>query len=210
MKRTTENILLVVTISAIITFSGCQTTGDTQNKAAGAGIGALLGCAVGALTNDEDRGKGCAVGAAVGAAAGWATVSIKKYQSERVRSRANDRRVYGLTKSVRSPQVKINKSSNSPRTAKIGQTVNILTDYSVRLPRSESAVSVKESWTLKKNGKAVTSLPAQTNEREDGGWAAKAEISIPAGIAPGTYMIEHRVQASSSYDTSTSQFVVKS
>jgi len=140
MKRTTENILLVVTISAIITLSGCQTTGDTQNKAAGAGIGALLGCAVGALTNDEDRGKGCAVGAAVGAAAGWATVSIKKYQSERVRSRANDRRVYGLTKSVRSPQVKINKSSNSPRTAKIGQTMNILTDYSVRLPRSESAI----------------------------------------------------------------------
>jgi hypothetical protein len=149
------------------------------------------------------------VGAAIGAAAGLAYVAINHYEARQVRSSADDRRVYGLTKPVSSPRVKINKGSNSPRMARVGQAVDIATDYTIRLPSGQSSADVKESWVLKKGGETVATLPAQTNERTDGGWEAQAEISIPDGTEPGTYEIEHKVQVGSSYDTRSSNFVVK-
>lgn len=205
MKPVNRKIMGIVAVAAALTASGCQTTGGVQDSIAGAGIGAALGCGVGALIGGS---RGCAVGGAIGAAAGLTVVAINHYEARQVRSSVEDRRVYGLTKPVSSPQVKINKSSNSPRTARAGQKVDIATAYSVRLPPGESAASVNESWTLKQNGKTVAALPAQKNKRTDGGWEAEAEISIPEGTAPGTYVIEHKVQAGSSYDTDTSQFVI--
>ena len=207
MKRVIRRVMGVVAVTAALAISGCQTTGSVQDHVAGAGIGAALGCGVGALVGGGSRG--CATGAAIGAVAGLAYVAINSYEARQVRSSSADRRVYGLTKSVSSPRVKINKGSNSPRTARVGQTVDITTDYSLRLPQGDSAASVKESWVLKKGGNTVASLPAQTNKRSDGGWKANAEISIPQGTEPGTYVIEHKVQAGSSYDTRSSQFVVK-
>jgi hypothetical protein len=207
MKRVNRKIIGVVAVAATVAISGCQSTGGVQDNVAGAGIGAVLGCGVGALITRN--GRGCAVGAAIGAAAGLTVVAINHYQARQVRTSSADRRVYGLTKRVNSPQVKINKSTNSPRTARVGQTVDIATVYSLRLPPGDSAASVNESWVLKQNGKTVASLPAQTNKRTDGGWEAEAEIAIPKGTAPGTYVIEHKVKVGSSYDTRTSKFVVK-
>jgi len=207
MKRANRRIMSVAALAAAVTASGCQTTGDVQDSIAGAGIGAALGCGIGALAGGGS--EGCAKGAAIGAVVGLAAVAIHHYEARQVRSSEQDRRVYGLSKPVSSPQVKINKGTNSPRTARVGQSIDIDTVYSVRLPPGDSNVKVKESWELKQNGKTVASLPAQTNRRSDGGWEANAEISIPDGTAPGTYVIVHKVQAGSSYDTDTSKFVVK-
>lgn len=207
MKRVNRRIIGVVAVGAAVAVSGCQTTGGVQDSVAGAGIGAALGCGVGALITRN--GRGCAVGAAIGAAAGLTVVAVNQYQARQVRTSSADRRVYGLTKPVSSPQVKINKSTNSPRSVRPGQTVDIATDYSLRLPSGKPAASVVESWALKKNGKAVASLPAQTNKREDGGWTANSEITVPDSIEPGTYVIEHKVKVGSSYDTRSSKFVVK-
>lgn len=198
----------IAALAAALTLFGCATTGDGQSQAMGAGIGAALGCGVGLLVTGH--AKGCAAGAAIGGALGWGVVAINQYQARQVRSSAADNRVYGLRKPVSSTQVKIRKGSNSPKSVRAGQPVNIATDYSVMLPANVSAAQVTESWTLKKDGKVVTRLPEKSASRTAGGWEAKAEITIPPDVRPGTYVIEHKVKSGSSYDTDESTFVIRS
>jgi hypothetical protein len=206
MKRFERKIMGVVAVAAAVAVSVCETTGGARDSVAGAGIGAALGCGIGALVKGS---RGCAVGAAVGAAAGLAYVAINHYQAKQVRTSTADRRVYGVTTQVSSTQVKIRSGSNSPTRVRPGQPVNIITDYSVLLPPGKSSTVVSESWVLKQDGKTVTSLPTKTETRDEGGWKSQAEITIPQGTPPGTYVIEHKVKAGSSYDTDTSSFVVR-
>jgi hypothetical protein len=200
MKQVDRKIMVAVAIATAITVSGCETTGGAQENVAGAGIGALVGCGIGALIKGS---RGCAVGAGIGAAAGLAYVAIKHYEARRTGP------VIGATTTVTSPKVTIDESTNSPRMVRAGQTLDVTTDYSLRLPPGESSASVTEAWVLKQNGRTVYALPKQTNNRTEGIWEAEAEISVPDGAAPGAYVIEHRVQAGSSYDTRSSKFTVK-
>lgn len=201
--------VLAAAVAASLVLSGCATMdGEGQQQALGAGLGAAVGCGIGALITRDARG--CAAGAAIGGALGFAVVKINQYEAKQVRSVTADARLYGLTKPVDSAQVKIRNGASTPKAVKVGQEVVISTDYSVRVPKSESTVSVSESWSLKKDGKVLYSLPAQQNARAPGGWVATATIPVPADAPPGTYVVEHKVKAGSSYDTDESTFIVKS
>jgi len=193
-------------------LAGCATQqGNDQLVGAGAGAvgGAALGCLIGLAAGG---GKGCAMGAAIGAGtgaiAGWGVVKYQQYQASQVRTPQQDQRLYGLAKSVDTAQVKLNKGLSKPSPVKPGGSVNLSTDYSVQLPANMQTTSVSESWTLKKDGKVLADLPPQTNQRTSGGWNADATVPIPSGAAPGTYVIEHKVQAGNSYDTGESTFIV--
>ncbi len=195
-----------------IALSGCATQQGTD-QLKGAGFGALGGAALGCVTGAIFSGaSGCATGAAVGAvtgaAVGWGAVKISQYQAEQVRSAQADQQVYGLTKAVDSTQVKIRKGTSVPGTVKPGSTVQVTTDYSVMLPKNIPSATVMESWTLKKDNQVLASLPQPSVQRVAGGWSADASIPIPDNADPGTYVIEHRVQAGTSYDTDDSVFVV--
>ena len=194
-------------LSTTIGLSGCASMDSGQQQVAGAGIGAALGCAAGALITGDARG--CATGAAIGGAVGWGAVAITQYNARQVRSSKDDSRVFGLTGPVTTPQVKIRQGSSAPETVRAGGSVNISTDYSVLLPPGQSTANVTESWVLKKDGKLLYSLPAKTATRSAGGWEADGVISVPGNAPPGTYVIEHRVKAGSSYDVDQSNFVVK-
>jgi hypothetical protein len=61
---------------------------------------------------------------------------------------------------------------------------------------------------LKKDGKGLAALPAQTHDRAAGGWNIDGVIPIPKNATAGTYVIEHKVQAGTAYDTDESTFVV--
>ncbi|MEA3274557.1 MAG: hypothetical protein U9Q81_04530 [Pseudomonadota bacterium] len=207
MKTLNLKGLAAATAAAAIALSGCQTTGDTRDQATGAGIGAALGCGVGLLVGGQ--AKHCLAGAAAGGLLGWGVVKLNQYQSQQVRSTTSDQRVYGLTQPVNSTQVKIRNGTSSPKSVKAGQDVKIAMDYSLMLPPGQSNTSVKESWVLKKDGKVLANLPPQTNQRSAGGWEASASIPIPGDAKPGTYVVEHRVNAGSSYDEDESTFVVR-
>jgi len=193
-------------------LSACATQqGNDQLMGAGAGAvgGAALGCLIGLAAGG---GRGCATGAAIGAAtgavAGWGAVKLSQYQATQVRTPQEDQRLYGLTKSVDTAQVKINKGTSKPGMVKPGESVKLFTDYSLQLPTKQSTAQVAESWTLKKDGKVLADLPPQNNQRTSGGWNADATVPIPANASPGTYVIEHKVAAGNSYDTDESTFVV--
>lgn len=198
---------LAAVLSATIVVSGCETMSEGDQQAMGAGVGAALGCGVGLLIGG--RAENCLAGAAAGGLLGWGVIKINQYEARQVRSASADRRVYGFTQAVSSPQVKIRKGTSTPKRVHPGQSVDIATDYSVLLPPGDPSTTVKESWVLKKDGKVLARLPAQSNRRSAGGWAASAAIPIPDNAAPGTYVVEHKVAAGSSYDEDESTFTVR-
>jgi len=208
MNNQQSAALVALVLSMALGLSGCASTGGSvQQQMAGAGIGAALGCAAGALITGDARG--CAAGAAIGGAVGFGAVAITQYNARQVRSTADDSRVYGLTGPVSTPQVKIRQGSSAPETVRPGGSVNVSTDYSVLLPPGTSSAGVTESWVLKKDGKVLSNLPSKTATRSAGGWEADAVITVPSNAPAGTYVIEHRVKSGSSYDVDQSNFVVK-
>jgi hypothetical protein len=213
MSKTLHRKTVIVCVLCLPFLTGCATQqGNDQLKGAGAGLlgGAALGCLTGFIASGNSRGcaTGAAIGAATGAAVGWGAVRLSQYQAEQVRSAQDDQRLYGLSKPVDSTQVKIRKGTATPNTVRPGETVRVATDYSVMLPQNMGSAAVSEGWTLKKDGNVLADLPPQSSQRTSGGWSADATIPIPTNAQPGTYVIEHKVQAGTSYDTDDSVFIV--
>jgi uncharacterized protein YcfJ len=210
-KRIYCKSLVVAALFPVLLTSCATQQGNDQLM--GAGAGALSGAALGCLTGLAfGGGSGCAQGAAIGATvgmvAGWGVVKMNQYQASQVRTANEDQRLYGLAKSVNTPQVKINKGTSKPDTVRPGESVKLSTDYSLQLPDNMKTASVSESWTLKKDGKVLADLPPQNNQRSSGGWDADGVVPIPKEAKPGTYVIEHKVKAGDSYDTDESTFLV--
>ena len=187
--------------------TGCANQG-ANTQLLGALAGALTGAASGAAIGGD--WKGALIGAAAGAALGWGTAKLLEYHSTQVRSEAEERQIYGVTERVQSPLVKLQKGSNSPSQLGPGGQIQVATNYSVLLPQSMMAAEVDESWIVKKDGKVLMELPPQHVKRTGGGWQTNASFAIPKNAAPGTYVIEHKVQSGTSYDTDESVFVVGS
>ncbi len=205
MQLINRKTMGAATVAAALAVSGC-TGNEVKEQAAGAGIGAVLGCAAGAIFGGS---KGCARGAAVGAVVGLVTVAVQQYHSKQIRSSEADRRVYGLSQPVSSPQVKIQKTSTWPSQVRPGDTLDVRTDYSVRLPSDQSTASVQRSWELLDvNGKTVP-IGSKTVADRDGGQQGGVTVTVPQDLPPGRYTVKHTVRAGSSYDTKRSSFVVK-
>lgn len=198
--------LKIVTLALCCGLSaGCANQQGNQ-QLLGAGLGTAIGCGIGYAIGGD---VGCAVGGALGAAAGWGIVA--QYQATQVRSAEQDQQLYGLAEPVNATTVKIRKGSASPTSVRPGDTVKVVTDYSLMAPAStQGPIAVQESWALKKDGKVIADLPPQSNNRAAGGWAADASIPIPKNAKAGTYVVEHKVQAGTSYDTDESIFNVGS
>jgi len=191
---------------SVCLVAGCANMSSGQQQATGAFLAGALGSGL-CLAAGGNAATCAAIG--VGSAAlGWAAVA--QYQATQVRTAEQDQRLYGLTAPVSSTQVKIRKGTSAPATVRPGSTVNVVTDYSLMTPKAMSGTNVEESWVLKKDGKVLGNIPPQRNYRAAGGWSAESGITIPRNAQPGTYVIEHKVQAGSSYDTDESTFVVAS
>ena len=186
--------------------SGCA-TGEGNQQLLGAGIGTALGCGIGYAIGGA---KGCAIGSALGAASGWGVVA--QYQATQVRSAAQDQAIYGLNEPVTTTKVQIRKATSSPSSVGPGDTVQVSTDYSLMMPPAIAmqGADVQASWALKKDGKVLANVPAQLTHHPAGGWAAPAEIPVPKNVPSGTYVVEHKVQVGTSYDTDESVFLVGS
>jgi len=188
-------------------LSGCA-TGEGNQQLLGAGLGTAVGCGLGYAVGGA---RGCAVGSVLGAASGWGIVA-QYQQATQVRSATQDQQIYGVTEPVSTTQIQIRKANASPATVRPGDTVQVTTDYSLMMPQAlaTQGTDVKESLALKKDGKVLFSTPPQTTRRGVGGWVAPAQIPIPKNAQPGTYVVEHKVEVGTSYDTDESVFLVGS
>lgn len=208
-------ICLAGAISTALLVSGCATTQEGHEQAVGATIGcAAGGILAGIITRDA---RYAAAGCAAGAALGFGVVKVQQYNATQARTsdadmrryRKSDPDFYGLSTPVTSSAVKIRDASTSPKTVKRGQMVLAKTDYSVVTPPSSSAVSVDESWSLKKDGKVLTTVKSDPQQRVGGGWDTEAGFPVPETAETGTYIVEHKVKVGTVTDTRDSYFVVK-
>lgn len=188
-------------------FSGVLLTGcATMEQSAGL---AALGCAatgglVGALTGSA--GIGAATFAGCGAIS---AIAIYNYHSSQTRTVAQDQKLYGYAP-VSSTEVKIRNATASPEIVRAGDTLKIAMDYSVMAPKNTQDVDVKESLVLKRDGEVLKTLDERIVKRPLGGGNSEVDFTIPSKLAPGTYVIEQKVTAGTSYDARNTVFVVGS
>jgi hypothetical protein len=196
----------VSTAVCISLLSGCAMTPENQQML-GATLGAIGGgLATGLATGNVGYGIAGAVG---GAALAWGAVKLVQHNTQQVRSPEEDRKIYGFTPAINSAKVQLNKGNASPNSVSPGQTVNVVSDYSLALPSSENMATVQETYALKKDGKLLFESSPQSAQRTAGGYAVNASIPIPSNATPGTYVVESKVQAGTSYDVNQAVFVVR-
>jgi hypothetical protein len=201
MKKIQHKIIVLVCTGTLL--SGCATWQQS------AGL-ATLGCAgVGVLTGALTHSAGAGAGAGAGCLA-LAGLAIYSYHTSQTRTVAQDQQLYGYTTPVSSTEVKIRNSTAYPETVRAGDTLKIGLDYSIMAPKGTPSVNVLETMVLKRDGKVLQSLSERPVDRQLGNGVSEVDFKIPAKMPPGTYVIEQKVQAGTSYDTRPAVFVVGS
>lgn len=86
-------VLCTVAVAATLALAGCTTVNpysrqpQTSNAAKGAAIGAAAGGVIGAVSDDDDRGRHALIGAAIGAIAGGGVGYYMDVQEAKLRQR---------------------------------------------------------------------------------------------------------------------------
>ena len=186
-----------------VLLTGCATMEQSAGLAA-------LGCAatgglVGGLTGSA--GLGAAAFAGCGAIA---AIGIYSYHTSQTRTVQQDQQLYGYTAPVNSTEVKIRNAMASPEKVRAGDTVKLTLDYSVMAPNGTQNVDVNESMVLKHDGKVLQTLSERPIKRPLGGSSSEVDFTVPAKMPPGTYVIDQKVTAGTSYDVRPTVFVVGS
>ena len=198
-------LVIIVFLSNLLT--SCATTEENQQLGGAALLGTAAGLATALITGDV--GAGIAVGLA-GAALGWGAVKMMQHESQQVRTRAEDQRLYGLAPASNRVQIKLNKGYASPNLVRPGQQTVIFSDYSLAVPNAQkNQAQVTYSWKLKKDGEVLTESKPVSQMKMAAGHQTRQPIDIPRNAKPGTYVVETRLAAGSMYDVNETAFVVK-
>ena len=105
--------------------------------------------------------------------------------------------------------VKIHKASVSLPSAHPGETVEFFTEYELTLPEAEQDRQVTATWALTKNGRRLGQEGSESSPAKSGTHSASTELVLPPYMKPGTYVVEHRVEAGHSRDVARSTFRVE-
>ena len=200
-----QKFKLIAAVCSGTLISGCATMEQSAGLAAlgCAGVGVLTGVLTGSAGIGAGAGAGCGALAAIG---------IYSYHSSQTRTAQQDQYLYGYTAPVNSTEVKIRNATAYPEMVRAGDTIKSVMDYSVMAPNGTPSVNVQETMVLKHDGKVVKNLtePPVTVTRKLGGNSSEVDFKIPATMPPGTYVIEQKVTAGTSYDVRPAVFVVGS
>lgn len=197
------NLKAMAFVCSGVLLTSCATMEQSAGLAA-------LGCAatgglVGGLTGSA--GLGAAAFAGCGAIS---AIGIYSYHTSQTRTAQQDQQLYGYTAPVNSTEVKIRNAIASPEQVKAGDTVKLTLDYSVMAPQGIQNVDVDESMVLKHDGKVLQTLSERPIKRPLGGSSSEVDFTIPAKMPPGTYVVEQKIKAGTSYDVRPTVFVVGS
>ncbi|MBI2799329.1 MAG: hypothetical protein HYX63_03420 [Gammaproteobacteria bacterium] len=183
---------------------GCagNPTTTQQSTTATAALGALVGGLAGGW-------EGAAIGAASGALVGWAAGKVIESQEIAARSQTKDQQLYGYAAPADSTFVHINSATSNPQIVAPNSVVNVVTDYSLALPKNAPQTQVSVTGVLLKDGVQLMDFKNQPVAKTAGGYTVKLPVNIPADAAAGTYVIRHTISAGTTYDTAESTFVVR-
>lgn len=104
--------------------------------------------------------------------------------------------------------VKIERAISSLATARPGDTVEFVTEYSVTFPPGIREEFVRVTWALERNGKKLGEEGMHTKMVKAGAHAASNQLALPSYMKPGRYAVAHKVQVGDSYGIARSYFSV--
>ncbi|MEI7995575.1 MAG: hypothetical protein WCH01_11805 [Methylococcaceae bacterium] len=193
---------IAVVCSAVL-FTGCATMEQSAGLAA-------LGCAVAGGLAGGLTGSAAIGGAAFAGCGAIAAIGIYSYHTSQTRTAKQDQQLYGYTTPVNSTEVRIRNAIASPEQVRVGDTVKLTLDYSVMAPKGTQHVDINELMVLKHDGKVLQTLSDRPINRPLGGSSSEVDFTIPAKMPPGTYVIEQKVTAGTSYDIRPAVLIVGS
>ena len=175
-------VALAAVLSASAVLGGCETIRENPKTSIGAGTGAAAGGVAGGLIGRDTTGV--VVGGLLGGLAGGA---IGYYLERQDRNRAQAASEVGYNPGqgtvVRVEQVLANPASVHP-----GQTLNVVTTYTVLTPQSDQTVAVRETREIRHNG-ALVANPTTEFSRANGTFTSAMPITLPADAGHGGYEV---------------------
>lgn len=182
---------IVIVVAGIFLVSGCGTPGQSgsqeQNAAAGAAIGALLGCGLASMMG-EKCAKGALLGGAAGAAIGWSYESRKVASANDVNAQARRAGVY-----VPNNKVVVGRYNIVPDSKSVVPGTPIVTESNIQLIGNSNRVpQVEESLVLvdPDGNKSPPNIAKVQAVDGAGFYKSKAKFPIPQNFPQGNYTIE--------------------
>lgn len=188
-KRFARAVLWLMILSQ--TTAGCETMSEQQKSGAvGAGAGAVVGAAAGALLNKKNPGQGAAIGAAAGAlvggAAGWA---VGEYRVRQVRTREQAVAATGYTP-AQGVVVLIEKAATTPQQLRPGEQLTFQAQYTVLAPPQQKEIQVTETRTILFDNRHLHDLPQKELTLAQGTKDIQHSLTLPKEAAEGLYLMK--------------------
>ena len=205
MKKSFAGIALAIAVA--FTFTACATQNEGQYTATGAGIGAITGAVLGAALGSVGghAGAGAVVGSVFGGLAG-ASIGNNEYHLQRSEELSAQQYSYNEAR-ARSDFVRIKDAYATPKTVAPGDTVNLITTYTILTPYRRMAL-VHEVREVRDDSGKIIGRPEVTIRREGGTWTSSMPMTIPEDAHPGRYRVRAIVETDSAGDTRDFAFYV--
>jgi len=205
MRKTIAGTAAVVAV--IFLFSACATERQSEYTATGAGIGAVTGAALGAILGSFGgrAGEGAVIGSIFGGLAG-ASIGNNEYHMQRSEELAARQYDYDVAR-ARTDLVRIEAAHADPPTVAPGDTVNLVSTFTVLTPYRRLAL-VHEVREVRSDTGDLIGKPEVTIRREGGTWTSSMPLKIPENARPGRYNVTTIVETDSAGDTRDFEFQV--
>ena len=205
----------IVAMAVLIGFStftltGCASDQYQRNKGAaiGGGGGAVAGGTLGGMigARSGQTATGVVIGGLLGALAG-AAIGHYAYDQQRTEEAAQEEYGYSYDQS-KANLVRIEKAVARPGAARRGDTIELLTTYTVLGPKGAN-MEVTEIREIRNEKRELTGRPRITVRRQGGTYTSRLPLTLPANAQRGTYIVYATVESGGSSDTKEFTFTVR-
>lgn len=212
VKSKIPALLLIVLLS--LALAGCATPSGTYDPGkstaagavGGAAAGAALGSIIGAATGSPATGAW--VGAATGAIAGGLGGALyARHMNQQMKNRNVAVQQYNYNPS-QGVLVDISQAAATPRTARPGQTVNMIMTYTVLTPEN-APTQVTLYREVRLNGETMGQPSAIQVMNQNGTFQDRIAFTVPPNAGAGLYTVSNRVLTSYGGAERTSSFTVQ-
>lgn len=175
---------------------------DNPKTAIGTAAGAAGGILLGGMIFKSTTGAivGGLLGGLTGGVIGKAMETQKQEYAETAKA-------YNYTP-TQGTIVHMEKVEALPATIKAGDTIHLISHYSLLTPDPSQELSVVEWRKITKAGQAVGD-PGLRVQRKGGTWATTIPLTLSNNAEPGVYKVDMEVQANGSQSSKTTTFTVK-
>jgi len=104
--------------------------------------------------------------------------------------------------------LKIQRSTLAPLVVHKGEQVTVTLQYMI-MGAPEKGVTIREKSSLNREGKELTVLKEESNEKENGTWENTLSFAVPAGAQPGKYTVTLLITAQGQTRSTRRSFTVR-